>query len=69
MKRKIWSPEERGLEYKRLVESGKLESVLVDPSGKGQTRAAKTLGAALIIAGLVLLMMVLQGFWREVLFG
>ena len=60
---------ERGLEYKRFVESGKLESVLVDPPGRGQTRAAKILGAVLIVAGLVLLLMVLQGFWREVLFG
>ena len=69
MKRKIWSPEERGLDYKRLVGSGKLESVLAEPPGKGQTRAAKISGAALIITGLVLLLMVLQGFWREVLFG
>jgi len=61
--------EERGLEYKRLVESGKLESVLVDPPGRGQTRAAQILGAVLIIAGLMLLLMVLQGFWSEVLFG
>ncbi len=61
--------EERGLEYKRLVESGKLESVLVDPPGRGQTRAAQILGAVLIIAGLLLLLMVLQGFWSEVLFG
>ena len=60
---------DHGIEYKKLVESGKLESVLTDPPGKGTDRRAKILGAVLIATGLVLLLLVLQGFWQQVLFG
>jgi hypothetical protein len=60
---------DHGIEYKRLVETGKLESVLTDPPSKGADRAARILGAALIAAGLLLLLLVLQGFWQQALFG
>jgi len=61
--------EERGVEYKRLVESGEIDKYLVDPPSAGMTKAAGLLGAALIVIGLVLLTLVLLGFWQAALFG
>ncbi len=60
---------DHGIEYRRLVETGKLESVLVDPPSQARTGAAQILGAVLIVAGLLLLLLVLEGFWQGVLFG
>ncbi len=61
--------EERGVEYKRMVEAGELEKYLVDPPTAGATRAAQALGAVLIAAGLILLLLVLVGYWQGLLFG
>jgi cytochrome b subunit of formate dehydrogenase len=60
---------DHGIEYKKLIESGKLESMLIPPPGKGTERRAKILGAVLISSGLILLLLVLEGFWQQVLFG
>ena len=61
--------EERGVEYRRLVESGEIDRYLVDPPSKGLTAASQLLGAALIVIGLVLLTLVLLGFWQNILVG
>lgn len=61
--------EERGVEYKRLVETGEIDKYLVDPPSQGMTKAAGVVGATLIIVGLVLLTLILLGFWQNVLFG
>jgi cytochrome b subunit of formate dehydrogenase len=54
---------EHTLEYRRLVESGELEKYLVDAPSRPMTRASKVLGATLILIGLTLLVLVLNGFW------
>jgi cytochrome b subunit of formate dehydrogenase len=57
------------LEYRRLVETGELEKYLVDAPSRLMTLSSKILGAFLIIFGLMLLILVLLGFWEKVLFG
>ena len=46
---------EHALEYQRLVDSGQLDSVLVDAPSPAMTLGSKLLGFTLITAGLVLL--------------
>jgi len=53
---------EHAIEYRRLVETGELEKYLVDAPSSPMTALSKLLGATLIIVGLVLLIMVLNGF-------
>jgi cytochrome b subunit of formate dehydrogenase len=53
---------EHALEYKRLLEDGRLEQYLVDAPSVPMTRLSKILGASLIIIGLSLLVLVLTGF-------
>jgi len=60
---------EHTLEYKRLIDSGELEKCLVDAPSRPMTLSSKILGASLITIGLMLLMLVLLGFWGNVLFG
>ena len=60
---------EHKLEYERLVKSGDLEKYLVDAPSAPMTTGSKILGATLIIAGLVLLTLVVLGFWGNVLYG
>jgi len=61
--------EERGVEYKRMVETGEIDKYLVDPPSAAKTKLAALVGAALILVGLVLLTLVLLGFWQNLLFG
>ncbi len=49
-------------QYQRLVDSGELESLLVDGPSKPMTQASKVLGVVLIVVGLSLLVMVINGF-------
>ena len=49
-------------QYQRLVDSGELEKLLVDGPSKPMTQASKILGVTLIIVGLTLLVMVINGF-------
>ncbi len=53
---------EHPLEYRRLLEEGRLEQFLVDAPSAPMTRYSKILGATLIIIGLFLLGLVLSGF-------
>jgi cytochrome b subunit of formate dehydrogenase len=53
---------EHPLEYRRLVQEGRLEQYLVDAPSAPMTRYSKILGATLIIIGLSLLILVLSGF-------
>ena len=53
---------EHALEYKRLLEDGRLEQYLVDAPSVPMRRFSKILGASLIIIGLSLLVLVLTGF-------
>jgi len=53
---------EHGLQYKRLLEQGRLEQYLVDAPSAPMTRYSKILGGSLIIIGLSLLILVLSGF-------
>lgn len=46
--------EERAVEYEKLVESGELESRLVDPPSAGRLRLAKLFGFAAVAIGLLL---------------
>jgi cytochrome b subunit of formate dehydrogenase/nitrate/TMAO reductase-like tetraheme cytochrome c subunit len=55
---------EHGLEYRRLVETGQLESRLIDPPSPGMVEASRLLGFVLIIIGLTLLTLVGIGFFR-----
>jgi hypothetical protein len=57
---------EHTLEYGRLLASGELEKYLVDAPSRPMTRGSKVLGATLITIGLVLLILVLLGFWGRV---
>jgi cytochrome b subunit of formate dehydrogenase len=54
---------EHALEYQRLVDSGQLDSVLVDAPSPAMTLGSKVLGFTLIAAGLVLLGGVAVGFF------
>ena len=58
--------EERGAEYRRLKESGELEKILVDPPSRNLTLGSQILGATLIVVGVVLLVLVLSGFWNTI---
>ena len=60
---------EHKLEYERLVKSGDLEKYLVDAPSAPMTTGSKILGAILIITGLVLLTLVVLGFWGNVFYG
>ena len=60
---------EHTLEYQRLVDSGELEKYLVEAPSRPLTTGSKILGAFLILTGLLLLALVLLGFWENVLFG
>ncbi len=53
---------EHALEYKRLLEDGRLEQYLVDAPSVPMTRLSKILGASLIIIVFSLLVLVLTGF-------
>lgn len=53
---------EHPLEYRRLLQEGRLEQYLVDAPSAPMTRNSKILGAALITIGLFLLVLVLSGF-------
>ena len=57
---------EHGVEYQRLVETGELESRLVDPPSPRMADASRLLGFVLIIVGLILLTLVGIGFFRAV---
>ena len=56
------------VEYNRLVASGELSKYLVDAPSQPMTRASKILGFTLMGCGLLLLIMVMNGFSRH-LFG
>lgn len=58
---------EHTLEYKRLADSGELDKYLMHAPSPRMTLASKVLGATLIVAGLTLLTLVLQGFIGKVL--
>ena len=60
---------ERKTEYDRMVETGELDKYLVDPPSKSMTLYSKILGMTLIVVGVVLLTLVLLGFWETVLLG
>ncbi|MCK5273103.1 MAG: cytochrome C, partial [Alphaproteobacteria bacterium] len=57
--------DEHTLEYQRLVETGELENRLVEAPSAPMTFFSKVLGAALIIIGLTLLVLVLTAFWEH----
>jgi cytochrome b subunit of formate dehydrogenase len=57
---------EHTLEFRRLVESGEFENYLVDAPSRPMTLVSKALGATLILVGLTLLILVLNGFWERV---
>ncbi len=54
---------EHTVQYRRLVENGELEKYLVDAPSAPMTLFSKILGATLILIGLTLLVLVLNGFW------
>ena len=58
---------ERGIEYQRMVDDGTLAAYLVTPPTARFSRASQVLGMTLIIVGLILLTLVLIGFWQDVL--
>ncbi len=58
---------EHTLEYQRLVENGELEKYLVDAPSRPMTLGSKLLGGTLILIGLTLLVLVLLGFWENVI--
>jgi cytochrome b subunit of formate dehydrogenase len=53
---------EHGLQYRRLLDEGRLEQYLVDAPSAPMTRYSRILGGTLIIIGLSLLILVLSGF-------
>lgn len=59
---------ERPVEYRRLVEEGRLEEYLVGAPSAKMARYSRILGLALIGIGLILLLLVLEGFVQS-LFG
>jgi hypothetical protein len=50
------------VQYRRLVESGELDKYLVDAPSRPKTIGARILGAVLITFGLVLLVLIVNGF-------
>ncbi len=60
---------EHTMEFRRLLETGELEKYLVDAPSRLMTLSSRILGAFLIIFGLMLLILVLLGFWENMLFG
>jgi cytochrome b subunit of formate dehydrogenase len=58
---------EHGLQYRRLLEDGRLDEYLVDAPSAPMTRYSKILGGTLIIVGLSLLILVLAGFLGHVI--
>ena len=58
---------EHGAQYQRLIDSGELEKYLVEAPSRGFTVRAKILGLVLIAAGLTLLMLVANGFFRGIM--
>ena len=46
--------EERPVEYRRLVESGKLDELLVDPPSRRRVRRAYAIGFVALAVGLLL---------------
>jgi cytochrome b subunit of formate dehydrogenase len=56
---------EHRAEYNRLLASGELEKRLVDAPSQPMTRASKVLGFTLIAFGLLLLVLVLIGMFRD----
>ncbi|MDH3511177.1 MAG: cytochrome c3 family protein [Gammaproteobacteria bacterium] len=57
---------EHGLQYRRLLEEGRLDDYLVDAPSAPMTRYSEILGGTLIIVGLSLLILVLSGFLGHV---
>jgi cytochrome b subunit of formate dehydrogenase len=57
---------EHTLEYQRLLDRGELDKYLVDAPSRPMTLGSKILGATLILIGLTLLVLVLLGFWENV---
>ena len=55
---------DHGVEYQRLVDSGELESRLVEPPSPGMVKASKALAFTLIAVGLTLLTLVGIGFFK-----
>jgi cytochrome b subunit of formate dehydrogenase len=55
------------VEYNRLVASGELEQHLVDAPSQPMTRGSKVLGFTLIAIGLILLVLVLIGFYGHLI--
>jgi len=53
------------LQYQRLVESGELAKHLVDAPSKPMAIGSKVLGFALIAFGLLLLVLIANGFWSS----
>ena len=58
---------EHTLEYQRRVANGELDKYLVDAPSGPMTLGSKILGATLILFGLTLLVLVLFGFWENVI--
>jgi cytochrome b subunit of formate dehydrogenase len=58
-----------GVEYRRLVESGKISSYVVEAPSSPMTLGSRILGFSLVIAGLVLLVMMADGFFGNLLKG
>jgi cytochrome b subunit of formate dehydrogenase len=54
------------LHYKRLVESGELQKYLVDAPSKPMALGSRVLGFTLIAFGLLLLVLIANGFWGSV---
>lgn len=57
--------EERQMEYQRLVEDGELERHLMAPPTSKMERYSRILGFVLVAFGLLLLFLVLNGFWQN----
>ena len=55
---------DHGAEYQRLLDSGELESRLVDAPSPAKLAASKVLGFTLITIGLTLLTLVAIGFFK-----
>jgi cytochrome b subunit of formate dehydrogenase len=58
---------EHPLQYRRLLEEGRLEQFLVEAPSAPMTRYSKILGGTLITIGLFLLVLVLSGFLGHVI--
>ena len=58
---------EYAVEYRRLLESGRLQEFLVDAPSRPMTRSAQIVGVAMIVIGLVLLAMLVHGYVADIL--